>query len=229
MDADTVRAHSQAPVVHRMKDVSFVEPPRTGGPPLQAKRKKRPFINKKKALFHGSLDEFNAGGPEIARVRAVRKAQQAVPGLQYRNVMEQSAAFLSPDHPVRSVDQPNGPQFIQEFETPTHEETRRVGADVVKGNPHVDKLKPHLNLQTQHDGAIQGGALADPHHAVASAEPFPAQHPLSGITPDERREFMERYLTSSGLKVARDENRPEAQPETVAEEDDGPGAFGLFD
>jgi hypothetical protein len=130
--------------------------------------------------------------------------------LGYKDVMSNVAGFLHPDHPVRSLQNAGGPQFIQQFDDVPGQVTRRVGIDV-EPSGHVQALSPHINLQTQHDGVIQQGPLADPHTPVRSAEPFEnsrgagSARPLHALelTPEERRKFMERYLKSSGIGVNR--------------------------
>jgi hypothetical protein len=130
--------------------------------------------------------------------------------LGYKDVMSNVAGFLHPDHPVRSLHNAGGPQFIQQFDDIPGQVTRRVGIDV-EPSGHVQALSPHINLQTQHNGIIQQGPLADPHTPVRSAEPFENSRgagfakPLHGLqlTPEERRKFMERYLKSSGIGVNR--------------------------
>jgi hypothetical protein len=131
----------------------------------------------------------------------------------YSGLVERIGGFLHPQHPVRSLFNEGGPQLIQEFNDGQHDVTRRVGVDV-EPSSHVAKLKPHLNLQTQHGGAIQGGLLADPHLPLADTDPFArhrqvhglpvhGQHPLYGLQPEERRQFIERYLRSSGTPLTR--------------------------
>lgn len=65
--------------------------------------------------------------------------------------------------PVRSIDEKTGVQFIQEFTENGQKVTKRVGFDLNPNSSHVKQLGPHLNLQTQINGKIQKGALADPH------------------------------------------------------------------
>lgn len=65
--------------------------------------------------------------------------------------------------PVRSVDGKTGVQFIQEFTENGKKITKRAGLDLNPNSSHVKQLGPHLNLQTQINGKIQKGALADPH------------------------------------------------------------------
>jgi len=118
--------------------------------------------------------------------------------LRYRDVTQHISDFLDPAHPVRSVANDGGPQLVQNV----GHVTRRVGVDV-EPSGHVAQHGPHLNLQTQHGGVIQGGPLADPHHPVLTADPFSPGHPLHGLQPEEQRKFLERYLTSSGFQVRR--------------------------
>lgn len=129
----------------------------------------------------------------------------------YADVMRDVSEFLDPRAPVRSTFNEGGPQLIQQFQSPgVGTVTRRVGVDV-EPSEHVRKLRPHLNLQTQHNGVVQKGpGLADPHHPVRSFDPFrgsgrgPA-HPLQGqLAPDERRAFMERHLHSQGIPIERE-------------------------
>lgn len=163
-------------------------------PPLQLKGKGR----RSQALWHGSLAEFQqlplGAVDNLAAVRGVRRAEAAQPGLGYRAMMTHVSDFLDPNDPVQPIDQPNGPQFIQHL---PNNVARRVGADVNPENAHVQQLGPHLNLQSQLGGVVQGGALQDPHHAVASADPFPAQHPLHGLSHDEQSGFINRYVHST--------------------------------
>lgn len=141
----------------------------------------------------------------------------------YHDVMSDIGGFLDPKAPVRSTFNDGGPQMIQQFSHPQHGEvTRRVGIDV-EPSSHVAKLAPHLNLQTQYDGKIQGGDLKDPHSPIRSVDPFrraplapgidPAKlapertriHPLMGaLTSDERRGFAERYVHSLGIPIKRE-------------------------
>jgi hypothetical protein len=141
------------------------------------------------------------GGAMPARTGAlVTPKPEATVG--YSGLVERIGDFLHPQHPVRSVFNDGGPQFIQQFNDGQHDVTRRVGVDV-EPSSHVGKLKPHLNLQTQHAGKIQDGPLADPHLPLADTDPFPARHPLHGLHPEERRQFIERYLGSRGIPLAR--------------------------
>lgn len=137
----------------------------------------------------------------------------------YKEVMQDISTFLDPHAPVRSKFNEGGPQLIQPL---PNQWSRRVGVDV-EPSGHVQSLKPHLNLQTQHQGTIQGGDLTDPHHPIQSFDPFHTsanhplkrgdqptlqpgdQHPLQGkLTSDEKRAFMERYLRSNGTPIKRE-------------------------
>jgi hypothetical protein len=134
-------------------------------------------------------------------------AKEGQEPLRYKDLTEKISGFLDPHADVRSVPNEGGPQFIQQFDADRENVTRRVGVDV-EPSSHVKSLKPHLNLQTQFGGVIQGGELADPHHPVFSADPFVGgnpqkTHPLQGITPEEQLSFMERYLRSTGRRIAR--------------------------
>lgn len=121
---------------------------------------------------------------------------------RYKDVMADIGSFLDPTAPVRSTFNAGGPQLIQQFNALGNiAVTRRVGVDV-EASPHVEQLRPHLNLQTQHNGTIQHGALQDPHHPVASFDPFRG-HPLQGLNAEEKRGFMERYIRSMGIPVQR--------------------------
>jgi hypothetical protein len=65
------------------------------------------------------------------------------------------------------VDSKTGVQFIQSSVDGTGQTvTKRVGFDLNPAFPHVQKTGPYLNLQTQVDGVIQKGALADPHTQI---------------------------------------------------------------
>lgn len=126
---------------------------------------------------------------------------------RYKDVMSDIGSFLDPKARVRSKFNEGGPQLIQQF-TDQHgvSVTRRVGVDV-EPSGHVQSLRPHLNLQTQHNGVIQGGPLQDPHHPIRSFDPFrgPGNHPLQGkLTSDEKRAFMERYIRSLGTPIERE-------------------------
>jgi RHS repeat-associated protein len=82
----------------------------------------------------------------------------------FDEAIERAQQFLEPGVPMRVVDRPTGIQIIQEFtDSAGRRITRRVGFDVNPSSGHVRQLGPHLNLQTQIDGVIQKGALADPH------------------------------------------------------------------
>lgn len=148
-----------------------------------------------------------AQGPMALRV-GVPVAPNPLAAMGYRQVMSSVTDFLHPNHPVRSLHNAGGPQFVQQFNQHPTAVTRRVGIDV-EPSAHVNQLRPHINLQTQHDGVIQGGPLADPHHPVLNADPFGVNdpvhglHPLRGMQPEEQRRFMERHLLSSGINVAR--------------------------
>ena len=72
--------------------------------------------------------------------------------------------FLKEDVPAQIIDGPTGIQVIQNYEENGKKMTKRVGFDVNPGSCHVQKLGPHLNLQTQVNGKIiKKGKLADPH------------------------------------------------------------------
>ena len=78
--------------------------------------------------------------------------------------LERAEQFLEPNVPMRFIETPTGVQAIQEFANITGTRvTRPVGFDVNPNTPYVQQLGSHLNLQTQFDGVIQGGALAAPH------------------------------------------------------------------
>lgn len=139
----------------------------------------------------------------------------------YKDVMSDIGSFLDPKASVRSKFNDGGPQMIQQFTNETGVKvTRRVGIDV-EPSSHVQGLNPHLNLQTQHNGTIQDGVLADPHSPIRSVDPFvrapigPGQwrnlrpeqrsvHPLMGLTSDEKRGFAERYIHSLGIPIKRE-------------------------
>lgn len=129
----------------------------------------------------------------------------------YKDVVGHIGDFLEKGAEVRSTFNAGGPQLIQQFtDSQNRNVTRRVGVDV-EDSSHVRGLNPHLNLQTQFGGKIQGGTLADPHHPVQSFDPFRTlrpnpngPHPLQGaLTSDEKRAFMERYVRSLGTPVKR--------------------------
>ena len=72
--------------------------------------------------------------------------------------------FLKEDVPAQIIDGPTGIQVIQNYEENGKKMTKRVGFDVNPGSCHVQKLGPHLNLQTQVNGKIiKKGKLAVPH------------------------------------------------------------------
>ena len=72
--------------------------------------------------------------------------------------------FLKEDVPAQIIDGPTGIQVIQNYEENGKKMTKKVGFDVNPGSCHVQKLGPHLNLQTQVNGKIiKKGKLADPH------------------------------------------------------------------
>jgi hypothetical protein len=128
---------------------------------------------------------------------------------RYKDVMSDIGDFLDPKANVQSKFNKGGPQFIQNFTQNSVSVTRRLGVDV-EPSAHVQSLSPHLNLQTQHNGVIQGGALQDPHHPIRSFDPFAqgrpsaAAHPLAGLKSDERRAFAERYIHSLGIPIKRE-------------------------
>ena len=70
--------------------------------------------------------------------------------------------FFDTRFPIRSIDQPQGVQFIQDLPNGI---TKRVGFDLNPNSPHVKNMGgPHLNLQTQVNGKIiKNGPLSDPH------------------------------------------------------------------
>jgi len=79
------------------------------------------------------------------------------------DALGKASEFLKDGVPVRSIDGKTGVQFIQEFTENGQKITKRVGFDLNPNSSHVKQLGPHLNLQTQINGKIQKGALADPH------------------------------------------------------------------
>ena len=74
-----------------------------------------------------------------------------------------ASKFLKDGVPVKSIDGKTGVQFIQEFTENGQKITKRAGFDLNPNSSHVKQLGSHLNLQTQINGKIQKGALADPH------------------------------------------------------------------
>ena len=79
------------------------------------------------------------------------------------DALGKASDFLKDGVPVRSIDGKTGVQFIQEFTENGQKITKRVGFDLNPNSSHVKQLGPHLNLQTQINGKIQKGTLADPH------------------------------------------------------------------
>ncbi len=78
--------------------------------------------------------------------------------------LDLSEQFLIPGVPERLTQSGSGIQVIQTTTNSSGQSVvRRVGFDVNPSSAHVRRFGPHLNLQTQVDGVIQGGALADPH------------------------------------------------------------------
>ncbi|MCW5518549.1 RHS domain-containing protein [Aureitalea sp. L0-47] len=88
--------------------------------------------------------------------------------ISLQEALDQANDFLEPGEKVRVIDNPNssGVQWIQVYEKDGVKVTKRVGFDINPESGHVKKLGPHLNLQTQFDGKIQGGDLADPHTKI---------------------------------------------------------------
>ena len=75
--------------------------------------------------------------------------------------------FMQPGVEQRMIVQPSGIQAIQTYpDANGNIITKRVGIDINPASPHVQQLGPHLNLQTQINGRIQGGRLADPHTPI---------------------------------------------------------------
>ncbi|HYJ83249.1 MAG TPA: hypothetical protein VEW26_10455 [Allosphingosinicella sp.] len=240
-----------------IKDYSALLAGRDAGPrPVQLKRKHK-LRGQKMSLgaFHNMVDEAQrvgehraeideeldqlagrglvsapagAGDPMPAAGNAAPIAPQD--GLGYDRMMARASDFLSDRHPVRSTANDGGPQFIQQFPQGDVQVTRRVGIDTEPASGHVQRLGPHLNLQTQHDGEIQGGALADPHAAVAEAGALSiaAGGQRHRPTPEERRKFMERRLLSDGHQVRRGGGAAQADDDDQ-EEDGGDMGFALFD
>jgi hypothetical protein len=88
------------------------------------------------------------------------------------DALEKAKQFLEPDIPMRFVDSVTGVQVIQTFTDAQGKTiTRRVGFDLNPNTPHVQQLGPHLNLQTQINGKVQGKntPLADPHIPIDSS------------------------------------------------------------
>jgi hypothetical protein len=88
------------------------------------------------------------------------------------DALEKAKQFLEPDIPMRFVDSETGVQVIQTFTDAQGKTiTRRVGFDLNPNTPHVQQLGPHLNLQTQINGKVQGKntPLADPHIPIDSS------------------------------------------------------------
>jgi len=170
--------------------------------------------------FMGQLPQARKVEPQLSDMKPVTRSKVApMPNANmsvlpsrmatkgYKEVMSDIGDFLNPNAPVRSKFNDGGPQLIQQFTDPGGVSvTRRVGVDV-EPSGHVQSLRPHLNLQTQYDGTIQGGALQDPHHPVRNFDPFGGarSHPLKAmLTSDERRAFMERYIHSLGIPIKRE-------------------------
>ena len=81
--------------------------------------------------------------------------------------IQNATDFLEPGVPQQLFVGPTGLQVIQNFpDADGNMITKRVGFDINPDSKHVQKLGPHLNLQTQKNGVIQGGVLADPHTAI---------------------------------------------------------------
>jgi hypothetical protein len=233
-----------------------------GPAPVQLKgKKKHKFRGTKMSLgeFHNMVDEAHMasvrrkdldddfqqledrrlvsapGGPGPAMPEPAEDAPAIAEqeGLDYGEMMASASGFLSDEHPVRSVFNSGGPQFIQEFDQDATKVTRRVGIDV-EPSAHVQKLGPHLNLQTQHDGTIMDeDGLEDPHEAVSSTAsphiPTP-DHGQLALTSEERRKFMERYLLAEGHDIRRPQGNQPAAEEDDEDEDDGNSGFSsLFD
>jgi len=78
--------------------------------------------------------------------------------------LDLSEQFLIPGIPVNFAQSGTGIQVIQQTTNSQGQSiVRRIGFDVNPNSAHVRRFGPHLNLQTQVDGVIQRGALADPH------------------------------------------------------------------
>ena len=81
--------------------------------------------------------------------------------------LQEGVNFMQPGVPQRMIVQPSGIQAIQTYPGANGSViTKRVGIDINPASPHVQQLGPHLNLQTQVNGKIQGGTLADPHTPI---------------------------------------------------------------
>ncbi|WP_339733986.1 polymorphic toxin-type HINT domain-containing protein [uncultured Gimesia sp.] len=89
-------------------------------------------------------------------------------GLSVDDALGRAADFMDLGTPIRAIDGKTGVQFIQEaIDSQGRKITKRVGFDLNPSSPHVRKLGPHLNLQTQIDGVIQkSAALKDPHFPI---------------------------------------------------------------
>ncbi|MEO3678411.1 chitobiase/beta-hexosaminidase C-terminal domain-containing protein [Rheinheimera sp. FR7-31] len=101
----------------------------------------------------------------VARpLKIAERLDDVIPGqISVDEALDKAGDFLKDGVPVRSIDGKTGVQFIQEFTENGQEITKRVGFDLNPNSSHVQQLGPHLNLQTQINGKIQKGVLADPH------------------------------------------------------------------
>lgn len=105
---------------------------------------------------------FPAG---ITKLRHADDVAEAVTkgSISVDDALGKASEFLKDGVPVKSIDGKTGVQFIQEFTENGQRITKRIGLDLNPNSSHVQQLGPHLNLQTQINGKIQKGTLADPH------------------------------------------------------------------
>ena len=84
--------------------------------------------------------------------------------------LDKADAFMDLGTDIKSVDGANGVQFIQQGTDAAGDAiTKRVGFDVNPNSSHVQKIGPHLNLQTQrNENIVKRGPGADPHIPIDS-------------------------------------------------------------
>lgn len=89
--------------------------------------------------------------------------------ISMNEALDQANKFLDLGTGIESKDGKTGVQFIQQGTNSAGQDvTKRVGFDVNPNSSHVQKVGPHLNLQTQINGKIQKtGSAKDPHTPIS--------------------------------------------------------------
>ncbi|PHZ86391.1 hypothetical protein [Paremcibacter congregatus] len=112
----------------------------------------------------------DAAGTGLGFTVATVGAKSAA-GISMESALTMAGDFLDEGVETVSIAGKTGLQFIQKTINQAGEAiTKRVGFDLNPASAHVQKLGPHLNLQTQVNGKIiNTGELADPHIPIDPA------------------------------------------------------------